>query len=73
MIGWAPYWKADNVTYVVCGAHLHREFEGVWENAPDHTKAQEFAALLFRMKAQKERDKAYKKNAGTYHQHKFFK
>ncbi|MBO4368672.1 MAG: IS66 family transposase, partial [Desulfovibrio sp.] len=71
---WAPYWKADNVTHAVCGAHLLRELEGVLENAPDHTWAQEFLALLLRMKAQKERDMAYgKENAGTYHQHKFFK
>ena len=49
-----------------------RELEGILENAPDHTWIDEFAGLLLKDKAQKERDMACdKENAGTYHRHTF--
>ena len=62
------------MTHAVCGAHLLRELEGIIENAPSHTWAQEFQSLLLRMKAQKERDIDYGKYAAsTYQLHKFNK
>ena len=69
---WGSYWYIPGVKHALCCAHLLRELEGILENTPDHTWAQEFAGLLLRMKAQKERDMACdKENAGTYHLHKF--
>ena len=71
---WGSYWNYENVTHAVCGAHLLRELKGVLENAPDHTWAEIFSALLIRMKRQKENDMAYgKEHAGVYHLHKFLK
>ena len=62
------------VEHALCCVHLLRELEGVLENAPEHTWAQEFVEMLLRMKAQKERDMANaKENAGTYHLHTFSK
>ncbi len=72
MIGLRSYWYIDGVEHALCCAHLLRELEGILENAPTHTWAQEFLELLLRMKAQKERDLACnRENAGTYHLHKF--
>ena len=69
---WGSYWYIDGVEHALCCAHLLRELEGILENAPTHTWAQEFLELLLRMKAQKERDLACnRENAGTYHLHKF--
>ena len=71
---WAPYWSIPGVEHAICCAHLLRELEGVQENAPTHTWAQDFLGLLMRMKAQKERDMANnRENASPYHLHKFSK
>ena len=71
---WGPYWKYNNVTHAICGAHLLRELEGVFENAPEHTWAPDFQGLLLRMKKQKEKDEANgHEKAGVYHLHKFAK
>jgi len=69
---WMPYWKYSNVTHAVCGAHLLRELECIWENEPEHTWAAEFQGLLLRMKTHKERCLLDgKENAGEYYLHKF--
>ncbi len=72
MIAYAPYWSIPGVEHAICCAHLLRELEGVQENAPTHTWAQDFLGLLMRMKAQKERDMANnRENASSYHLYTF--
>ena len=50
---WMPYWKYD-CTHAVCCAHLLRELNGVMENHPDQSWAEQFKGLLLNMKKAKE-------------------
>ena len=69
---WGSYFKYTNVTHAVCCAHLLRELAGIQEREPTHKWTEEFAGLLLRMKAKKERDITQGKQAASnYHLHKF--
>lgn len=47
---WSSYWKYSQLRHAVCCAHLLRELNGVIENHPDQTWAEDFKLLLLAMK-----------------------
>lgn len=71
---WSSYWKYPNIEHAICCAHLLRELNGVIENHPEQSWAQQFKDLLLAMK--KVKDKALASEKGEvsyYYRHKFDK
>jgi hypothetical protein len=55
--GWAPYWRYEDVTHALCGAHLLRELEGL-DGEPGQGWAAGMAELLVDVKLAGDRARA---------------
>lgn len=69
---WASYWKYPQLSHAVCNAHILRELNGITENYPEQTWADDFRKMLLKMKAVV--DKAHQKAKATlsyYYRRKF--
>lgn len=69
---WKAYWAFPAEKHGLCLAHILRELQGILDNAPTQTWAQDLIDLLLRMKATKERLLAEGKEcASRYYKDKF--
>ena len=69
---WKAYWAFPARKHGLCLAHILRELQGILDNAPEQTWAQDLVDLLLRMKATKERLIAKGKEcASRYYKSKF--